>query len=206
MAEPAGLKWCAAQQGCLPSHVRPNPRSNARSGCGARYRFDSKPGLQLARHLRQYCEARRHPTAGAAHRTGQRRPHPHGLCQQRPVRGGDAFFVLLRFHWSSPHDRSAENQTEPPQRAASRRRRRRRPRPGAARRGLRPGLRQAREGRSQDRLHPADRLRQRRHGLGARHRQEVRREDHARARKRAGPACATSWSTASSTSPTCCTA
>ena len=61
------------------------------------------------------------------------------------------------------------------------RRRRRRVRHAArpAHGGLRAGLRQAREGRGADRLHPADRLRVGRDGLGARLRQEVRRQDRA---------------------------
>ena len=64
-------------------------------------------------------------------------------------------------------DRPAENQTVPPHRAAGRRRRRRGRLPGPAHGRLGGRLRQAREEGSEDRLHPADRLRVGRHGLGA---------------------------------------
>ena len=75
-------------------------------------------------------------------------------------------------------DRSSENQAVPPHRPASRSSRRRGHVARLALGRVGPGLGRAREERSQDRLHPADRLRQRRHGLGAGHRPEVRRQDH----------------------------
>ena len=111
-------------------------------------------------------------TAKQRGRPGRRRPHRHGAVSR-----AGAFFCFALFRWRRD-DRSAENQTLPPQRAAGRRRRRRGHLARPAQRRLGRGLGQAREGGSQDRLHSADRLRQRGDGLGAGHRQEVRRQDH----------------------------
>ena len=67
-------------------------------------------------------------------------------------------------------------------------------------------LGRAREEGSAHRLHSADRLRVGGDGLGAEVRREVRHQDHPHQGSLAGPACATSWSTASSTWRTCSTA
>ncbi|CUJ66662.1 Uncharacterised protein [Achromobacter sp. 2789STDY5608621] len=83
------------------------------------------------------------------------------------------------------HGSGFDHRRQPPQVAGRHRARRgrRRPavagRPAGARRRLGRGQRRPRKDRGEDRLHSADRLRLGGHGLGAGHRQEVRRHHHA---------------------------
>ena len=182
---PAAHVWCAAARDASPKPLAQALRNESQEVNG-----DLLTSIESA------------PTTARAS-MGRWRPHVAG--HRARVRA-DAFLFCFRRY---PECMTMPGQSDMGRRTlvkAAAATERGRPRARPADRRLRGRLRQAREGGSPHRLHSADRLRLGGDGLGAGLRQEVRHQDHARPRKPPGPACATSWSTASSTWRTCCRA